>query len=121
MEKPTVTAIPVCCNRIAFHFAWCTHVLLVETSGDKILGRYKRPMAFADDWDMARALAALKIDQLVCGAMPEYFRDWFESKGVRIIDCQKDAPQALFEQFKGQVRETECAGRKIGAGRQGPL
>ncbi len=115
MEKltVTVTAIPVCCKRIAFHFAWGTHVLLVETSGDKVLRRSKRPMTFAEAWDMARALVALKIDQLVCGAMPGHFRDWFESKGVRVIDCRKDAPQDLFEQFKKQVREIECSGRNI--------
>lgn len=111
MDKPIVTAIPVCCNRIAYHFAWCTHVLLVETKGDIVLRRQKRPMAFAEAWDMARALVALKIDQLVCGAMPGYFRDWFESKGVRVIDCRKDEPQDQFERFKEQVRKIECVWR----------
>ncbi|MDZ7580813.1 MAG: hypothetical protein U5R30_09390 [Deltaproteobacteria bacterium] len=97
MEKPTITAIPLCCNRIAYHFAWCTDVLLVETMGDTVLRRHKRPMAFAEPWDMARALVALSIDQLVCGAMPDYFKEWFESKHVRVIDCQRGAPQDLFE------------------------
>lgn len=117
MTRPTVTAIPVCCKRIAYHFAWCTHVILIETVGDRILRQHTRSMAFAEAWDMARALVALNIDQLVCGAMPVYFRDWFESKKVRIIDGQRGDEQDFFEKFSGQVRDFECPDRTHSKGR----
>jgi len=117
MTRPTITAIPVCCKRIAFHFAWCTDVILIETDGDRILRRHSRPMAFAEPWDMARALVALNIDQLVCGAMPVYFQDWFENKKVRIIDGQRGDEQAFFEKFSRQVRDSECPDRTHGKGR----
>jgi hypothetical protein len=97
MIKSVFTAIPVYCNRVCFHFAWCTDVLLVETKGDMVLRCIKRPMLFTDDWDIAHALVALKIDQLACGAIPLHFREWFESKQVRIIDFQCSAIQALNE------------------------
>lgn len=108
MKKITITAIPVCRNRISFHFAWCSHVLLVKIMGDKVLGCHKRPMVFAEAWDMARALVAMNIDQLVCGTMPGYFRDWFESKKVRVISFQKGVAQDVFAQFKQKIQHIAC-------------
>ena len=115
MKKPIVTAIPLCCDRIAYHFAWCTHILLVETIDDKVVRQNKRPLPFVEAWDMARALVALGIDRLVCGAMPDYFRDWFASKGVDVIDCQRGAPQEILDRCKRRIREPECAGEAIDA------
>lgn len=108
MKKIIITAIPVCCNRIAFHFAWCSHILLVKTTGDKVLGCHKRPMVFAEAWDMARALVAMNIDQLVCRIMPGHFRDWFESKKVRVINFQKGVPREAFAQFSQQIQHIAC-------------
>lgn len=106
MEKTTVTAIPVYSNRLAFHFAWCTHVIFVETIGNTVLRQYRQPMHYSEPWDMARALVAMNIDQLACVTMPDYFRDWFESKHVRIIDCQPGAEQELAQPFNRQIWET---------------
>lgn len=97
MGKSIFIAIPVYCNRVCFHFAWCSDILLVETKGDMVLRCIKRPMPFTDDWDIAHALVALNIDQLVCGAIPLHFREWFESKQVRIIDFKGCAFQVLDE------------------------
>ncbi|MDZ7832009.1 MAG: hypothetical protein U5L07_09695 [Desulfobacterales bacterium] len=109
MNKPVVTAIPVCCNRVAFHFAWCSHVLLVETIGDRVLGRRKRPMPYEEPWDLARTLVALNIDQLLCRFMPLHFRDWFERKQVRVIDCDVGDTRLLPEPFGQEIEEAECA------------
>ena len=103
MDKVVTIAIPVCCDRIAFHFAWCSHVLLVETAGGEILRRQKRAMPHEEPWDMARTLVALDIDQLVCRFMPLHFRDWFEGKQVRVIDCRggnlRSTPEPLGQQL----------------------
>ncbi len=112
MRASISTAIPVCCNHIAYHFAWCTHVLLIETGCAAVSPPRKQSIPFTDAWDMARALVDLNIDQLVCGAMPSHFRDWFESKGVRVIDGQNEALRPLFEGFGNRLREIECAARK---------
>lgn len=105
MSRPTVTAIPVCGDRIAFHFAWCTHVIIVEMVGNTVLNRYKRAIFHAEAWDVAHSLVIMNIDQLVCEAIPSYFRDWFESKNIRIIDRQEDKTQHLFELFRKQILE----------------
>lgn len=104
MDKPITTAIPLCCDRIAFHFAWCSHVLLVETAGERILSRQKRAMSQEEPWDMARTLVDLVIDQLVCRFMPLHFRDWFESKQVRVIDCRGGDLRSLPEPFAQQLQ-----------------
>ncbi len=100
LSRPVVTAIPLSRDCIAFHFAWCTHVLLVTTLGERVLKREMRTIPYADPWDMARTLVLLDIDQLVCKTVPDYFRDWFESKGVRIIDEQNRSTRTLFKQYQ---------------------
>ncbi len=113
MSRSIVTAIPVFCNQVAFHFAWCSHVLLVETVGDRVLKRQRRSMPHEEPWDMARTLVAMNIDQLVCRFIPLYFRDWFERKQVRVIDYEDGDTQSLPEALMRQLEEAANDGDKI--------
>jgi len=92
-------------------FDGCRHVHFVEITGTRIQKQSRQPVVVEESWDFARSLKVMKIDFFICGAIPQYFLDWFQSKKVRVIPDQKGSVQENLGKWIERITCTQNAER----------
>ncbi|MHB8121936.1 MAG: NifB/NifX family molybdenum-iron cluster-binding protein [Desulfuromonadaceae bacterium] len=81
----TRIAISLWNKRIAPVFDVARHLWIVETSGDSIVGQSERRFASDDTQERVRRLTALKVEQLICGAITRSSCDALTERGIIVI------------------------------------
>ncbi len=82
-------------ERVSPYFGSSSKVLLVESEGDTIHEKRVRDLEGETPLELAKRLAALEIDLLVCGGIQRPLREWLESRGICVIENQKGQAEDL--------------------------
>jgi predicted Fe-Mo cluster-binding NifX family protein len=82
-------AIPLFKDRVAPHFGASSTFLLVETDGKTICGEAMWNLPGEGPVEIARRLADLGVEQLICGGIQNQNKEWLMAKGIMVVDNQK--------------------------------
>lgn len=95
-------AVPLFKDRVSVspHFGASSTVLLVETNGTTVCREATWEVKGEGPMEMARLLADLGVEQLICGGIQHHHKEWLIRKGIKVMDNQrglaKEAVQKLF-------------------------
>lgn len=72
-------------KRIAPVFDVARHLWIIETAEGEIVGQSERRFATDDTHERALRLAALQVEQLVCGAITRSSCDALMERGIKVV------------------------------------
>ncbi len=96
-EQTVKIAIPLFKDRVSLHFGASSTFLLMETDGATIHGETTWNLPGEGPMDIARRLAALGVNLLICGGIPSHYKDWLMGKGMTVVDNQKGSVREVVE------------------------
>jgi len=81
-----ILAIPLFGRRVSPHFSTAPHALVVQIEGARIRSKRRIGLSLMTATDRKASLIGLGIDVLVCGGIDRTTREWFEKRGIRVVD-----------------------------------
>ncbi len=92
-------AVPLFGDRVSPHFGASSRILLVTADKGNMIHRMILDSGLADGWQLARHVAALGINTLVCGGIQRFHKEWLQHNGIQVLDNHRgvaeDAVAAL--------------------------
>jgi len=101
-EQPVKIAIPLFKDRVSPHFGASSTFLLVETDGTTICREATWNLPGEGPMEIARRLADLGIEELICGGIQSHCKNWLISKGIKVVDNQKGRVREVVEALFGK-------------------
>jgi predicted Fe-Mo cluster-binding NifX family protein len=88
-------AIPLFGNRVSPHFGASSRILLVTADKGNMIHRMILDSGLTDGWQLARHVAALEINTLVCGGIQWLHKEWLQRNGIEVLDNQSGLAEAV--------------------------
>ncbi|MBW1784188.1 MAG: NifB/NifX family molybdenum-iron cluster-binding protein [Deltaproteobacteria bacterium] len=96
VQKQTVKiAVPLFNDRVSPHFGASSTFLLVEANGTTICREATWDVPAEGPMEMARRLADLGVEKLICGGIQNRHKDWLIRKGVTVVDNQRGVAREI--------------------------
>jgi predicted Fe-Mo cluster-binding NifX family protein len=88
-------AVPLFGDRVSPHFGASSRILLVTANRGDMIHRMILDSGLTDGWQLARHMAALEIDTLVCGGIQWLHKEWLQYNGIQVLDNRRGAAEAV--------------------------
>jgi len=88
-------AVPLFKDRVSPHFGASSTVLLVETDGATVCREATWEIKGERPMEMARRLADLGAEEIVCGGIQHRYKEWLIRKGIKALDNQRGVARRL--------------------------
>ena len=98
-------AVPLFKERISPHFGSSSKVLLIEVQGNTVYQEAVWDIDGEGPMDMARRLMELKVEEIVCGGIQDYLKQWLMGKGVVVVDNQEGAARSVVHQLLEHLKD----------------
>ncbi|MBW2078757.1 MAG: hypothetical protein JRI71_14670 [Deltaproteobacteria bacterium] len=101
-------AVPLLKDRVSPHFGASSTVLLVETNGTTICREATWELPGGSPLDMARRLADLGVEEIVCGGIQHSYKEWLIRKRIKVVDNQRGVAREIVQDLlrtQGQKRK----------------
>jgi len=90
-------AVPLFKDRISPHFGASSTVLLVETNGTTVCREATWEVKGEGPMEMARRLADLGVEEIVCGGIQHRYKEWLIRKGIKVVDNQRGVAEEIVQ------------------------
>jgi predicted Fe-Mo cluster-binding NifX family protein len=88
-------AVPLFGDRVSPHFGASSRILLVTADKGNMIHRMVLDSGLTDGWQLARHMAVLEIDTLVCGGIQVLHKEWLQHNGIHVLDNRRGPAEAL--------------------------
>lgn len=92
-------AVPLFGDRVSPHFGASSRILVIEALEGRMIHRGILHTGRGDGWQLARHLAALEIDVLVCNGIQRKHKEWLRHRGIEVLDNRRGAAEDLVTAF----------------------
>ena len=100
-------AVPLFNNRVSPHFGASPKVLLVMIESGVIQSEATWDVGGESPMEIARRLAALGIQYVICGGIHRTYKDWLTRNGITVMENQRGvAMEAIKKLLNEFVNET---------------
>jgi predicted Fe-Mo cluster-binding NifX family protein len=79
-------AVPLFGERVSPHFCTAPEMLVVLAEGTKVLSELRFDFTKISLSARRSRLLTLGVDTIICGGIAQANREWFERRGVKVID-----------------------------------
>jgi predicted Fe-Mo cluster-binding NifX family protein len=90
-------AIPLFKERVSPHFGSSRRLLLMDTDGTTISQETLLNIEEEGPVNLLRRLVDLGGDEVVCGGIHRYYKDWLIRKGVTVMDNQRGIAKEIIQ------------------------
>jgi len=90
-------AVPLFKDRVSPHFGASSTFLLLETNGTAICREATWDMPGESPMEMARRLADLGVEKLICGGIQNHHKEWLIRKGITVVDNQRGVAKKIVQ------------------------
>ncbi|MBW2050584.1 MAG: NifB/NifX family molybdenum-iron cluster-binding protein [Deltaproteobacteria bacterium] len=91
-------AVPLFKDRVSPHFGASSTFLLVEANATTICREATWDVPGESPMEIARHLADLGVEKLICGGIPSHYKDWLIRKGITVVDNQRGVAREIVRQ-----------------------
>ena len=106
-------AVPLFNNRISPHFGASAKMLLVMIEGGVIQSEASWDVGGESPMEIARRLASLGIQYIVCGGIHRTYKEWLITKGITVMENQRgvamEVIKRLLNEFGNERHEQKRA------------
>lgn len=88
-------AVPLFGERVSPHFGVSSRILVIEAHGGEMIHRTILDAGLKDGWQLARHLATLEIDALICNGIQRPHKEWLRRNGIQVLDNRRGPAEAL--------------------------
>jgi predicted Fe-Mo cluster-binding NifX family protein len=92
-------AVPLFNDRVSPHFGSSSITLLVDIRHGRIEREALWELGGENPLELANRLLYLRVDQLICGGIHSYWKEWLISKGIRVLDNQRGVAREVVEKL----------------------
>ncbi|MDZ7832029.1 MAG: NifB/NifX family molybdenum-iron cluster-binding protein [Desulfobacterales bacterium] len=86
-------------SRVAPYFGSSPAIVFYEVQQGNILEKWIMEPDTDDPMEMARKIAGVKTDVLVCGGIQKFCRRWLQLQGVVVVENQKGEAEQVIEKL----------------------
>lgn len=84
-----IVGVPLFGRRVAPYFGSSPAIVFYEVQHGTIREQWIMEPDTDDPMEMARKIAGVKTDVLVCGGIQKFCRQWLQLQGVAVVENQK--------------------------------
>lgn len=106
-------AIPLFGKRISPHFATAPELLIVLVEGQTVYSTSRLDFSMASLVEKRRKIRAMGIETLFCGGIDNETKEWFEEKGIRVIENTMGEATAVLAGFLSEAGWKDLPRRNV--------
>lgn len=98
-------AIPLFKDRVSPYFGSSSKLLLVETHGASLQQEAMWEVKGEGPMEIAKNLVDLGVEELICGGISHFYKDWLIAKGISVVDNQRGVAKEIIQKLLGTKKE----------------
>jgi len=92
-------AIPLFRDRVSPHFGSSSKVLLIDAHGAMVHQEMMWDVGGEGSMEIARRLVDLGVEEVVCGGIHHFYKEWLIGKGVKVVDNQRGVAREIIQKL----------------------
>ena len=92
-------AVPLFKDRVSPHFGSSSKVLLIDANGVMVHQEMMWDLGGEGPMDIAHRLVDLGVEELVCGGIQHFYKEWLIGKGVKVMDNQRGVAKEVIQKL----------------------
>ena len=92
-------AVPLFRDRVSPHFGSSSKVLLIDANGAIVHQEMMWDLAAEGPMEIARRLVDLGVEELVCGGIEHFYKEWLMGKGVKVVNNQRGVAREIIQEL----------------------